>query len=171
MAFVSEVSDLLPQHVPALRRYARALTGDGAAADDLVQDCVERALTRAHLWRQPGNLRAWLFTIMHNINANERRRAASRPRLATIDDIPEPAQPASQIGKLMASETFAALKMLSMEHRQVLLLVALEGLQYAEVAEVLGVPVGTVMSRLSRARDRLTQLASGERAAQPRSVT
>jgi RNA polymerase sigma-70 factor (ECF subfamily) len=171
MALVSEVADLLPQHVPALRRYARALTGDAASADDLVQDCVERALTRAHMWRQPGNLRAWLFTIMHNINANEKRRAASRPRLATIDDVPEPARPASQVEKLMASETLSALKLLSLEHRQVLLLVALEGLQYAEVADVLGVPVGTVMSRLSRARDRLMQLASGERVAQPRSVT
>lgn len=171
MVFVSEVADLLPQHVPALRRYARALTGDAASADDLVQDCIERALTRAHLWRQPGNLRAWLFTIMHNINANEKRRMASRPRLATIDDVPEPSRPASQVERLMANETLAALKMLSVEHRQVLLLVALEGLQYAEVAEVLGVPVGTVMSRLSRARDRLMQLASGERAAQPRSIS
>ena len=108
---------------------------------------------------------------MHNINANEKRRAASRPRLAAIDDVPEPARPASQVEKLMASETLSALKLLSVEHRQVLLLVALEGLQYAEVAEVLNVPVGTVMSRLSRARDRLMQLASGERPAQPRSVT
>lgn len=168
---LSEVADLLPQHVPALRRYARALTGDSAAADDLVQDCVERALTRAHMWRQPGNLRAWLFTIMHNLNANEKRRLASRPRLATIDDVPEPSRPASQVEKLMASETLSALKLLSVEHRQVLLLIALEGLQYAEVAEVLGVPVGTVMSRLSRARDRLSQLASGERMPQPRSAT
>lgn len=168
---VSEVADLLPQHVPALRRYARALTGDAASADDLVQDCVERALTRAHMWRQPGNLRAWLFTIMHNINANEKRRSASRPRLAAIDDVPEPARPASQVEKLMASETLAALKHLSVEHRQVLLLVALEGMQYAEVAQVLGVPVGTVMSRLSRARDRLMQLSTGEKMPQPRSMT
>jgi RNA polymerase sigma-70 factor (ECF subfamily) len=108
---------------------------------------------------------------MHNINANEKRRMAARPRLAAIDDVPEPSRPASQVERLMANETLAALKMLSAEHRQVLLLVALEGLQYAEVAEVLGVPVGTVMSRLSRARDRLTQIASGERAAQPRSIT
>ena len=88
-----DVADQLPQHLPALRRYARALTGDVTAADDLVQDCVERALSRAHLWRRPGNLRAWLFTIMHNLNANNRRRAAARPRLAA-------AQPATKIPRV-----------------------------------------------------------------------
>lgn len=159
---MSEVADLLPQHVPALRRYARALTGDAASADDLVQDCVERALTRAHLWRQPGNLRAWLFTIMHNLNANNRRRAAVRPRLAAMEDVPEPSWPAGQLERLAANQTLAAIGKLSADHREVLILIAIEGMAYAEAAEVLGVPAGTVMSRLSRARDHLRQLTGEE---------
>jgi RNA polymerase sigma-70 factor (ECF subfamily) len=168
MGFVDALPDLLPQHVPALRRYARALVGDVQLADDLVQDCLERALSRAHLWRRPGNLRAWLFTIMHNLHANDRRRTASRPRAASIDDVLEPGRPASQIESLAAREMLAALRLLSLEHRQVLLLVALEGMSYAEIAEVLGVPIGTVMSRLSRARERLRSVG-GERGAAPRS--
>ncbi|QQS11468.1 MAG: sigma-70 family RNA polymerase sigma factor [Rhodospirillales bacterium] len=164
---MNAVAEQLPQHVPALRRYARALTGDAHNADDLVQDCLERSLERAHQWRE-GNLRAWLFTIMHNLHANDRRRVASRPRLAAIDDVPEPSRAASQFEELSARQTFATLKQLPEEQRQVLLLVALEGLRYAEVAEVLGIPLGTVMSRLSRARDRLRDLMAGGPAAEPR---
>lgn len=155
----------LPQHLPALRRYARALTGDAAAADDLVQDCAERALSRAHLWRQPGNMRAWLFTIMHNLNANNRRRAATRPRLAAIQDVPEPSWPAGQFERMATNQTLAAMRQLSDDHREVLILVAVEGMAYADAAEVLGVPPGTVMSRLSRARDHLRQLTGEESAA------
>jgi RNA polymerase sigma-70 factor (ECF subfamily) len=158
----NDVADQLPQHLPALRRYARALTGDTTAADDLVQDCAERALSRAHLWRSPGNMRAWLFTIMHNLNANNRRRIAIRPRLAAIEDVPEPSWPAGQFEHLAARQTLAALRQLSDDHREVLTLVAIEGMAYAEVAEVLGLPAGTVMSRLSRARDHLRQLTGGE---------
>ncbi|HEX2889196.1 sigma-70 family RNA polymerase sigma factor [Vineibacter terrae] len=156
-----DVADQLPQHLPALRRYARALTGDVTAADDLVQDCVERALSRAHLWRRPGNLRAWLFTIMHNLNANNRRRAAARPRLAAIQDVPEPSWPAGQVERLTASQTLAAMQRLSEPHREVLVLIAIEGMAYIEAAAVLGVPPGTVMSRLSRAREHLRQLTDG----------
>lgn len=152
----------LPRHLPALRRYARALTGDAAAADDLVQDCAERALSRAHLWRRPGNMRAWLFTIMHNLNANNRRRAASRPRLAAIHDLPEPSWPAGQLERLATNQTLAAINRLSEAHREVLILVAIEGMAYAEAAEILGVPPGTVMSRLSRARDQLREFMAEE---------
>ena len=162
-----DVARELPQHLPALRRYARALTGDVTAADDLVQDCAERALSRAHLWRRPGNMRAWLFTLMHNLNANNRRRAASRPRLAAVQDVPEPSWPAGQLERLAANQTLAAIRQLSEAHREVLILIAIEGMAYVEAAEVLGVPPGTVMSRLSRARDHLRQL-TGEEAA-PRS--
>ncbi|MCW5745556.1 MAG: sigma-70 family RNA polymerase sigma factor [Alphaproteobacteria bacterium] len=162
----NEVAEQLPQHLPALRRYARALTGNVAAADDLVQDCAERALSRAHLWRQPGNMRAWLFTILHNINANNRRRAAAGPRLAAIEDVPEPSWPADQLERLMANRTLAALRQLSDDHREVLILVAIEGMAYAEAAEVLGVAIGTIMSRLSRARDQLRRL-TGEGTDEP----
>lgn len=154
------VADQLLQHLPALRRYARALTGGAAAADDLVQDCVERALSRAHLWHEPGNMRAWLFTIMHNLNANHCRHAASRSTMAMTWDRPEAARPAQQIEHLMANQTLSALHQLSEAHREVLILVAIEGMPYADAAAVLGVPPGTVMSRLSRAREHLRKLTS-----------
>ncbi|WP_255468674.1 RNA polymerase sigma factor [Reyranella sp. CPCC 100927] len=153
------VADQLPQHLPALRRYARMLTGDATAADDLLQDCAERALSRARLWRPSGNLRAWLFTIMHNLHANHRRRAASRPPEAPIDEVPEPAWPAPQFDTLAANQTLAAVGRLSPVQREVLLLVAVDGMAYSEVAAVLNIPVGTVMSRLSRARDQLRRVS------------
>jgi RNA polymerase sigma-70 factor (ECF subfamily) len=167
---MSGFAEQVASHIPALRRYARALLGDPGVADDLVQDCLERALSRAHLWRRPDNLRAWLFTIMHNLHANHRRRLAQRPPALALDGLPEPARPATQIEGAVARETLAAVRLLSDEHRQVLLLVGVEGLSYAETAGVLAVPVGTVMSRLSRARERLRQLERGEAKASARSV-
>ena len=167
----ADVARELPQHLPALRRYARALTGDVTAADDLVQDCAERALSRAHLWRRPGNMRAWLFTIMHNLNANNRRRAASRPRLAAVQDVPEPSWPAGQLERLAANQTLAAIRQLSEAHRDVLILIAIEGMAYVEAAEILGIPPGTVMSRLSRARDHLRQLTGEDAPARPAKPT
>lgn len=171
MSSAHDVAELLPQHLPALRRYARVLTGDVVAADDLVQDCAMRALSRAHLWRAPGNMRSWLFTIMHNLNANDRRRAASRPRLIPTEGAPEPSWPASQVERLAVSETVAAIGKLSHDHREVLTLVAIEGMPYDEVAAMLGVAPGTVMSRLSRARARLRQLTAKEPLALPRKAS
>ncbi len=157
---MSELRARLQDHIPALRRYARALVGDAAQADDLVQDCLERAVSRAHQWRQSGSLRGWLFTIMHNINANQRRSAARAPGWDPIERVENTAGRAGdQIDRIVLQEAVAALALLSLEQRQVLLLVALEGLRYEEVAQVLGVPIGTVMSRLSRARDRLRDLS------------
>lgn len=147
-------------HIPSLRRYARALTGDAAAADDLVQDTCERALSRLMLWRPGSSMRAWLFTIMRRLWLNEARRRASRPALR-LDDVPEPAQPAPQGDRLAVRDLAAALAMLADEQREVVLLVGLEGMSYAEAAEVTGVPVGTVMSRLKRGRDRLARLMQG----------
>lgn len=156
---MSDLPARLHEHIPALRRYARALVGDAAQADDLVQDCLERAVSRAHQWRRSGSLRGWLFTIMHNINANQRRAAARAPAWDPIERAENSVgRPGDQIDRLMLQEVVAALASLSLEQRQVLLLVVLEGLRYEEVAQVLGVPVGTVMSRLSRARDRLRDL-------------
>ena len=155
-----EVADQLPQHLPALRRYARMLTGDATAADDLLQDCAERALSRARLWRPSGNIRAWLFTIMHNLHANHRRRAASRPPEAAIDEVPEPAWPAQQFETMAATQTLEAVGRLPPAQREVLLLVAVDGMAYSEVAAVLNIPVGTVMSRLSRARDSLRRVTA-----------
>ena len=145
-------------HIPRLRRYARALTGDSHRADDLVQDTLERALSKFHLWRRGSDLRAWMFAIMHNIFVNQLKRQ----RELALDPAAEAAlqdQPRSD--PLEMRDLDAALRRLPAEQREVLLLVGLEQLSYAEASRALGVPIGTVMSRLSRARERLQGLMSG----------
>jgi RNA polymerase sigma-70 factor, ECF subfamily len=139
--------------IPRLRRYARALVGDRFAADDLVQDTLERAWAKFHLYRGGTDLRAWLFTVMHNVHVNRVR--AQRPTDAITVDLPEVAQAAVQGDSLMVRDMDRALAKLPDEQREVLLLVALEDLSYEEAARALGIPIGTVMSRLSRARERL----------------
>ncbi|MBH5389465.1 sigma-70 family RNA polymerase sigma factor [Bradyrhizobium diversitatis] len=144
--------------IPALRRYARALMRDRAAADDLVQDCLERAVSR---WQQrrDGSVRAWLFTILHNLAITQFRQATARGRHMPIDDAGEQelASAAAQEQRLIYRDVLSKLARLPEEQRAVLLLVAVEDLSYADAAKVLGVPLGTVMSRLSRARERLQQ--------------
>lgn len=149
------------QHIPRLRRYARALTGDRARADDLVQDTLERALIKLHLWRPGSDLRAWLFTIMHNVYINQ-LRAHSGAAASTLDDeaLQVAAQPV-QPDLLELRDLQTMLSRLPDEQREVLLMVGLEQLTYEEAAGVLGIPVGTVMSRLSRARERLRALLAG----------
>lgn len=148
--------------IPHLRRYARALLGDRARAEDLVQDCLERAWSRFHLWREGSNLRTWLFTIMHNLHANSARTAARRPQTVPMDEssVVAPTRAAQEDGLELASID-AALATLSDEQRQVILLVGLEEMSYQEAAAVLGVPIGTVMSRLHRGRERLRQILTG----------
>ncbi len=148
----------LEAEIPALRRYARALLRDLDRADDLVQDCLERALSRRRLWRRPGNLRAWLFTIMHNVHANQVRAATRRPSLVALEQANVQGSAAGQPDAVATGEILAAFDRLSDEQREVLVLVAVEGLKYAEVAQILEVPLGTVMSRLGRARERLRHL-------------
>ncbi|HMV52334.1 MAG TPA: sigma-70 family RNA polymerase sigma factor [Rhodocyclaceae bacterium] len=158
--------DLIVAEIPRLRRYARALTGDAARADDLVQDTLERALSRFSLWR-PGNLRAWLFTIMHNIFVNQIKSAANIDYLAD-ELLPDLPLRATQSDNLELRDLDRALSRLSAEQREVLLLVGLEDLSYEEAARIVGTPIGTVMSRLSRGRERLRALLSGvELAAAP----
>jgi RNA polymerase sigma factor (sigma-70 family) len=156
--------------IPALRRYARALMRDRAGADDLVQDCLERAVSRWYQ-RRDGDVRAWLFTILHNLAVNQFRKAASRGRHVAIDETNEDSfgEAASQEQKLIYQDVLAKLARLPEDQRAVLLLVAVEDLSYAEAAKVLGIPVGTVMSRLSRARERLQQELEGG-AARPSNV-
>jgi RNA polymerase sigma-70 factor (ECF subfamily) len=139
--------------IPRLRRYARALAGDRSAADDLVQDTLERAWAKFHLYRSGTDLRAWLFAVMHNVHINRVR--AQRPADAITDDLPEMAQRAVQGDALLVRDMDRALARLPQEQREVLLLVALEDLSYDATARALGIPIGTVMSRLSRARERL----------------
>ena len=139
--------------IPRLRRYARALVGDRAAADDLVQDTLERAWTKFHLYRGGTDLRAWMFTVMHNVHVNRVR--AHRPTDALTEDMPETVQRTAQGDSLTVRDLERALASLPEEQREVLLLVALEDLSYDDTARTLGIPIGTVMSRLSRARERL----------------
>ncbi|HEY5290911.1 MAG TPA: RNA polymerase sigma factor [Burkholderiales bacterium] len=145
-------------HIPRLRRYARALAGDSHRADDLVQDTLERALAKFHLWRRGSDLRAWLFTVMHNVFINQLK---ARRELALDDAVEDGLQSAPQSDPLELRDLDAALRQLPVEQREVLLLVGLEQLSYAEVSKALSVPVGTVMSRLSRGRERLRAVMSG----------
>lgn len=150
--------------IPRLRRYARALTGDVVRADDLVQDTLERALGKWVLWR-PGNLRAWLFSIMHNLFVNQARssRLVDYPGDEALPDLPTRA---AQGDALELRDFARSLARLPEEQREVLLLVCLEDQSYEDTAKVLGVPVGTVMSRLSRGRERLRALLSGSEPAE-----
>jgi RNA polymerase sigma-70 factor, ECF subfamily len=145
--------------IPRLRRYARALTGDAVRADDLVQDTLERALGKWALWR-PGNLRAWLFSIMHNLFVNQARspRVVDYPGDETLPELPTREH---QGDALELRDLTRSLAQLPDEQREVLLLVSLEDLSYEDAAKVLAVPIGTVMSRLSRGRERLRALLAG----------
>ena len=154
--------DELEALVPALRRYARALTGSADRADDLVQDCVERAISRQSLWRPAVPLRPWLFRIMINLDRNDRRRRRGSPERETLDALPfEPSSPATQGARLALAETAAAIERLPAEQREALLLVAVEGLSYAEAATALEIPQGTLMSRIGRARESLRAMVDG----------
>jgi RNA polymerase sigma factor (sigma-70 family) len=148
--------------IPALRRYARSLLRDRAGADDLVQDCLERAISR---WsqRRDGEVRSWLFAILHNLAVDRFRKTASRGTHVPIDDAGENefGEAATQEQKLMYRDVMTKLSRLPEDQRAVLLLVAVEDLSYADAAKVLGIPIGTVMSRLSRARERLQQELDG----------
>lgn len=150
--------------IPRLRRYARALTGDAMHADDLVQDTLERALGKWALWR-PGNLRAWLLSIMHNLFVNQARspRLVEYPGDEALPDLP---LRATQHDALELRDFARSLARLPEEQREVLLLVALEDLSYEDTAKVLGIPVGTVMSRLSRGREKLRALLDGSESAE-----
>lgn len=148
--------------VPALRRHARALTGSADRADDLVQDCVERAIVKQSLWRPAVPLRPWLFRIMINLHRNDRRRQRGSPERDGLDTLPfEPSSPAPQGARLALAETAAALDRLPADQRQALLLVVLDGMSYAEAAAALEIPMGTLMSRIGRAREALRAMVDG----------
>lgn len=152
--------------IPRLRRYARALVGDCAEADDLVQDTLERAWSKFTLWRRTGDVRAWLFSIMHNLHIDQVRR----PKLVTAalgDEAMEVSVHAGQGDALAVRDIDAALRLLPDEQREIVLLVALEQLTYDEVAKTLRIPVGTVMSRLSRGREKLRAVIEGRTVVSP----
>jgi RNA polymerase sigma-70 factor (ECF subfamily) len=163
VSYEAEVISGLPQ----LRRYARALTGDPAWADDLVQDTAERALVRHTAFRAGSNLRAWLFTILRNLYIDQLR---ARREIA-VDDESAPWRsleaPRAEVDGLVLRDVQQALYHLPVEQREVLLLVGVEELTYQEASSVLGVPIGTVMSRLSRAREHMRTLLGGESVSAP----
>lgn len=147
--------------IPALRRYARALTRDADLADDLVQDTLVRALRSEHLFHG-GDVRSWMYTILTNLNRNRLRSLARRPAMASLDDNDAAGFTGPEGG---GRDIERALATLVEDQRHALLLVVLEGLSYREVAEVQGVPIGTVMSRLARARTQIRNFLDGERPA------
>jgi RNA polymerase sigma-70 factor (ECF subfamily) len=154
---MSEFGRLLEAHIPSLRRYARALTHDATRADDLVQDCLERALAKQHLWHNGTNLRGWLFTLLHHQYINEVRRAL-RESVAIEAMTVSPTVPPDAAASLRLRDLERAIAALPREQRMVILLVGLEEMRYEAVATILGIPIGTVRSRVSRGRDTLRTL-------------
>src|ERR687886_1046600 len=156
---MSDFARLLEAEIPRLRRYARALTRDVTRADDLVQNCLTRAVTKRHLWQPGTDLRAWLFTILHNQHVNDVRPSVREGVNVPVEDVaPMLTVGSTQGASLQLRDLDRALARLPEEQRQVLLLVGLEGMRYEEVAVVLDVPVGTGRSRLSRGREMLRRL-------------
>ena len=151
--------DEIESSVPALRRYARALTRNADHADDLVQDCLERAIRKQALWKPTGPLKAWLFRILLNLYRNELRLARRRGDHVPVDTLlVEPAVAPAQPGRIALNELSRAIATLVDDQREALLLVVLEGLSYSEAATALDIPMGTLMSRLGRARAALRKL-------------
>jgi RNA polymerase sigma-70 factor (ECF subfamily) len=163
----------LTAELPHLMRYARALKRNAEAADDLVQDCAQRALSRLHLFKADTNMRAWLFTILHNLHVQDIRRQSRAVDQASYENGYENRHRAEpeQMGQLTARDLARAMDRLSDEQREVILLVGLEDMSYNQAAAILDVPVGTVMSRLARGRERLRRIMDGEAEPRLRSVT
>ena len=151
--------------LPRLRRYARVLTGDLNRADDLVQDTLARAWEKRRLWQAGSDLRAWLFTIMHNVHVNQHAKRRREPVEDSLDADDGPIAGweipvrATQSAHVELAEVFLQIGRLPVEQREVLILAAVEELRYEEIAAALAIPIGTVMSRLSRARDKLRRMA------------
>lgn len=146
--------------IPRLRRYARALLHDRDSADDLVQDCLERALARMDNWRIGENPRRWLFTIMHHLFVDQTRKTKRRAEVVmlTLDDSEALSSPAEQAESIASREIMDALQAISPERRAALVIVGIEGFSYAEAATMLGIPAGTLMSRVARGREELRGL-------------
>ena len=148
-------------HVAALRRYALVLVGNPTEAEDLVQDCLSRVLAQLRSWRPVRDLRSYLFATMHNVFIDGSRKRRARAGDLSIDEVVGwLSLPANQTKRLEVRDLLSALGRIPEQQREVVLLVGLEGMSYVEAARVLGVPVGTVMSRLSRGREALRQLTS-----------
>jgi RNA polymerase sigma-70 factor (ECF subfamily) len=156
---MDDLAHQISEQMPRLRRYARALLRSEVEADDLVQECVLRALSKRHLWQEGTDLRAWLFTILHNLYVNHVRRSAREGLSLDVSNIDkETGHFPGQDKRLELRDLDRALARLPDEQRTVIFLIGLEGMDYATAAKVVGVPVGTVRSRLSRGREELRRL-------------
>lgn len=153
----------LQDYIASLRRYARALTDDPSEADDLVQECLTRAIARVKLWDEIRNVRAYLFTILHNVHVDRVARRKRQGNVVPLEDVAfKMSYPQQQHANLELRDLERSLALLPDEQRQVILLVGLEGMSYREAADVLHIPQGTLMSRLFRGRESLRRLMSGE---------
>ena len=158
-AYQQQLQDCLPD----LWRYAYSLCRNADAADDLVQDCAERALRKRSLWRPTGPLKPWLITMLRNIHLNHTRALKSRPYTVPIDEMPiELASVDGHAAQMELSDTERALSFLPDDQREVLLLVVLGGVSYKEAAATLDIPLGTLMSRLGRARAKLREITGAK---------
>lgn len=165
---VDDVRWLMAREIPRLRRYALALTGNPTAADDLVQDCLERAIRKRHLWKRHGSIRNWLYRIQYNVFINQSAHRRRARRHIPLDEMPAAlSEPARQEHQVACHDIAEAMQRLPEEQRAAIALTALEGLSYDEAADVLGIPIGTLRSRLSRGRESLRNLYTepGARAA------
>jgi RNA polymerase sigma-70 factor (ECF subfamily) len=157
---MSDIHRAVEAEIPCLRRYARKLARDNAAAEDLLQECLVRGLGKQHLWREGTNMRAWLCTILHNQYVNEIRRSVREGITVELSKLEEPlARAPTQDKGLELRDLSSAMKTLSAAQREAIILVGIEGFEYAQVALATGVPVGTVRSRLARGRHRLRMAA------------
>ena len=160
---MNDITKQFIEHIPRLHRYARVLLKNSADADDLLQDCLERACSRANTSPPTINLRAWLFTIMHNLFANRIRAKTQRPEMTEYNDEITMHESAAPENGLLVRDISGAMELLAVEQREVLLLVAVEDMRYEDIAELLNVPIGTVMSRLSRARKNLRSILENDK--------
>ena len=161
---MTDPGPLIEPLIPALRRFAYALRRDHASADDLVQDTLERALSRWSVRRQDGDLRAWLFTILRNLHVDSHRAEARRGTSVPFDEVDLPGTAATQDATVEAGDVLSAVGQLPQDQKSLLLLVGVEDFSYNEAARILDLPLGTVMSRLSRARRALRSIIDGDRA-------
>ncbi len=152
---MDETRWLIAREIPRLRRYALTLERDPDAADDLVQDTLERALRKRHLWTRRGSIRSWLYRIQYTVFINRRPKRLREIRELPLDDSAPAAVPAQQEQRLFCNDIASALHSLPDEQRAAIGLTAVEGLSYEEAAHALGIPIGTLRSRLSRGREAL----------------
>jgi len=162
---------MLTCETPRLRRFATALTGDPERADDLVQDTLERALRKRRLWAGTGSMRSWLFKLLYRVHANQRSRASTEATaLTAVEHRDAGSMPANQDSHVEVLNVSVALRALPLEQRDAVLLVGLEGMAYDEAADVLGIRVGTLKSRLYRGREALWAVRRGDVAVAERKV-